>query len=34
METLEIKVIKQSEIAILEDINDDNYFKVCIFWMN
>tara|TARA_Y100001933_G_scaffold785_1_gene762 strand:+ start:862 stop:1212 length:351 start_codon:yes stop_codon:yes gene_type:complete len=31
MEYLEIKVTKLSEIAILENINDDNYFKFVCF---
>tara|TARA_B100000427_G_C15036016_1_gene389004 strand:- start:78 stop:431 length:354 start_codon:yes stop_codon:yes gene_type:complete len=31
MENIEIKVTKQSEITILEDINDDNYFKFVCF---
>ena len=31
MENIEIKVTKLSEITILEDINDDNYFKFVCF---
>ena len=31
MENIEIKVTKQSEITILEDINNDNYFKFVCF---
>ncbi len=31
METINIKVTKQSELTILEDINDDNYFKFVCF---
>ena len=31
MENIEIKVTKLSDIAILEDINNDNYFKFVCF---
>ena len=31
MENIEIKVTKLSDITILEDINDDNYFKFVCF---
>ena len=31
MENIEIKVTKLSDISILENINDDNYFKFVCF---